>query len=200
MVGPRRHLAIGSVVAWALACAACSTGAGRSPAAGPAAPPSGAPPVAASPRAVPERAASGEPSPSTTETRRPDTPPVAVAPTAPPPAEAVAAPSIVEPPPCPKDSRDPRQKPEHVVQLMQLSDAMTVVDVGSGSGYFLCWLSRAVGAQGRVIATEIDSALLRDLERRVERERLANVEVIRAPSNDVGVAAGAADRILVVNV
>jgi predicted methyltransferase len=92
------------------------------------------------------------------------------------------------------------QKPDEVVKLVGLSASMTVVDLGSGSGYFLCWLSRAVGPHGHVIATEIDKALVRDLHKRVEREKLSNVEVVLAPTTDVGIAAGTADRILLVNV
>src|SRR5262245_38164076 len=33
-------------------------------------------------------------------------------------------------PPCPTDPRDSEQLPDHVVQLVALSDAMTVVDLG----------------------------------------------------------------------
>lgn len=83
---------------------------------------------------------------------------------------------------------------------MEVSEAMTVVDLGSGSGYFLCRLSRAVGTHGRVVATEINKHLVRGLKNRVSREQLSNVEVVLAPASDVGVAAGTADRILVVNV
>ena len=139
---------------------------------------------------------------------QPVAPPLAADPG--PPAAAPAAPTaaleppVVEPPalpPCAKDAqRDATQKPDHVVQLAGLGDAMTVVDLGSGSGYFLCWLSRAVGPHGHVIATEVDKALVRDLHKRVEREKLSNVEVLLAPANDVGIAARTADRILLVNV
>jgi SAM-dependent methyltransferase len=41
---------------------------------------------------------------------------------------------------------------------------------------------------------------VRDLKQRAAREQLDNVEVVLAPSNDVGVAPAAADRILLVNV
>jgi predicted methyltransferase len=146
------------------------------------------------------------------------TPPTAPQPVAPStidaPSTTTAAPSTttaaleppdVEPPaplpPCPKDpQRDATQKPDHVVQLAGLADAMTVVDLGSGSGYFLCWLSRAVGPRGHVIATDVDKAVVRDLHKRIEREKLSNVEILLAPANDVGIAAGTADRILLVNV
>jgi ubiquinone/menaquinone biosynthesis C-methylase UbiE len=87
-----------------------------------------------------------------------------------------------------------------VLQLLQLTEGMTVVDLGSGSGYFLCWLSHAVGTTGHVIATEISADLVRALGKRIDREHLANAEAIRAPANDVGIASGNADRILVVNV
>lgn len=121
------------------------------------------------------------------------------------PQPAVEPPPAVEPapaqPPCPSDrGRDEHQKPDHVVQLVDVSDSMTVVDLGSGSGYFLCRLSHAVGAHGHVIATEIDQNLVRDLKQRAAREQLANVDVVLAPANDVGVAPAAADRILLVNV
>src|SRR5688500_17178942 len=134
----------------------------------------------------------------------------------PPAAAQVATPAPVEPrsasrpapdplpaepaemPPCPEDpGRDGRQMPDHVLDLVELSDGMTVVDLGSGDGYFLCRLSRAVGPRGRVIATEIEEGLVRDLNERVAREALSNVDVVRAPTDDVGIAPGTADRILV---
>jgi predicted methyltransferase len=128
-------------------------------------------------------------------------PPSSGEPTAHAPVELPRAEPPVEAPPCPDDPRrDPHQKPDHVVTLVQLSEAMTVVDLGSGDGYFLCRLSRAVGSRGRVVATEIGKQLVRGLEERVAREQLSNVEVIHAPANDVGIAPGRADRILLVNV
>ena len=103
--------------------------------------------------------------------------------------------------PCPDNpKRDPQQKPAHVIDLIDLADGMTVVDLGSGEGYFLCRLSRAVGSRGRVIATEVVADLVRGLQQRATREALGNVDVIHAPIDDVGIAAGAADRILLVNV
>jgi len=119
----------------------------------------------------------------------------------PPATDAPAAVEPAAPPPCPTDKiRDEHQKPDHVVQLVDLSESMTVVDLGSGSGYFLCRLSHAVGAHGHVIATEIDKSLVNDLKQRATREQLTNVDVVLAPANDVGIAPAAADRILLVNV
>jgi predicted methyltransferase len=137
--------------------------------------------------------------PSAPQANAPDTLPAApegAAPTVQPAAAPVAA-----LPPCPTEPRRDRdRRPDDVVQLAQLSDAMTVVDLGSGDGYFLCRLSRAVGEHGHVIATEITQALVRDLKKRIAREQLSNVEAILAPTNDVGITAGRADRVVIVHV
>src|SRR5215469_18969620 len=51
--------------------------------------------------------------------------------------------------------REQRQKPQDLVRAMGLRPGMTVVDVGTGVGYMLPFLSRAVGVVGRVIAEDI---------------------------------------------
>jgi SAM-dependent methyltransferase len=149
------------------------------------------PPSASSPSAAP--------SPTVAPTIAPIAePPPAAAPTVEPPP---AVEPVVTLPPCPDDpQRDAEQKPDHVVGLAELSGSMTVVDLGSGNGYFLCRLSRAVGSHGHVVATEVDKQLVRELKNRIAREQLSNVEVIHAPATDIGIAPGTADRILVVNV
>jgi ubiquinone/menaquinone biosynthesis C-methylase UbiE len=97
-------------------------------------------------------------------------------------------------------SRDAWQKPDEVVALTALSAGMTVVDVGAGTGYFMSRLSRAVGPGGSVVATDIEADMVRYMKDRAEREKLANVRVLAAPTDNVGVAASSADRILIVDV
>jgi uncharacterized membrane protein YphA (DoxX/SURF4 family)/predicted O-methyltransferase YrrM len=96
--------------------------------------------------------------------------------------------------------RDLWQKPDEVVRLLELAPGMTVVDVGAGTGYFLAPLSRAVGATGRVLGTDIEPGMVRYMKERAAREELGNVEAVLAPTDDVGVPAGTADRILLVDV
>jgi ubiquinone/menaquinone biosynthesis C-methylase UbiE len=97
-------------------------------------------------------------------------------------------------------SRDQWQKPDEVVALTDLAAGMTVVDVGAGTGYFMSRLSRAVGPEGAVVATDIEQDMVRYMKDRAAREKLANVRVLAAPANDVGVPVSSADRILIVDV
>src|SRR4029077_18419461 len=48
-------------------------------------------------------------------------------------------------------NRDKNQKPEEIIALMDLKPGMTVADIGTGTGYMLPYLSRAVGVRGHVI-------------------------------------------------
>lgn len=97
-------------------------------------------------------------------------------------------------------ARDAWQKPDEVVKLLELAPGMTVVDIGAGTGYFLARLSRAVGAGGRVVGTDIEPDMVRYMKERAVREKLGNATALQAPPDDVGVAPGSADRALIVDV
>jgi predicted methyltransferase len=45
-------------------------------------------------------------------------------------------------------NRDKSQKPEEIIAAMDIQPGMTVADIGTGTGYMLPFLSRAVGAAG----------------------------------------------------
>jgi SAM-dependent methyltransferase len=92
------------------------------------------------------------------------------------------------------------QKPDEVVALAELSQGMTAVDLGAGTGYFLSRLSRAVGPGGAVIATDIEPDMVRYMKERAAREKLTNVQALVAPADDVGIPPETADRILIVDV
>jgi SAM-dependent methyltransferase len=95
--------------------------------------------------------------------------------------------------------RDAWQKPEHVVSLMQIRPGMTVADVGAGTGYFLPYLSRAVGPGGKILGLDIEPDMVRYMKERAAREGLANVEARRVATDDPGLAPGSVDRVLIVN-
>jgi predicted methyltransferase len=76
---------------------------------------------------------------------------------------------------------------------------MTVVDLGAGTGYFVRYLSEAVGSSGQVLALDADRSMVEAMQARVEREELQNVEPRLVPQDDPELPPGSVDRILVVN-
>ncbi len=91
--------------------------------------------------------------------------------------------------------RDGIQQPERVVQALGLRPGQRVAEIGAGGGYWLPFLSDAVGPDGTVYAVEVEEELVEKLRAFRERERLDNVEVIfggyedpRLPDGQVDVA------------
>jgi SAM-dependent methyltransferase len=95
--------------------------------------------------------------------------------------------------------RDGWQHPDDVIAALALAPAMTVADVGAGTGYFTVRLARAV-PQGQVIATDIEPDMVRYLGERAQREQLANVHAQLAAGDDSKLAPASVDRVLIVDV
>ncbi len=91
------------------------------------------------------------------------------------------------------------QKPSEVITLMDIADGMTVADVGAGTGYFLPYLSRAVGESGKVLALDIEEDMVRYMTERAAREHLGNVLARVVAPNDPELAPNTVDRILIVD-
>jgi len=74
--------------------------------------------------------------------------------------------------------RDGWQHPGEVIRALGLEPGDRVAEIGAGDGYWLPWLSEAVGEGGRVYAVEVDAELARALADRVTDDSLANVVVV----------------------
>ena len=95
--------------------------------------------------------------------------------------------------------RDDWQRPEEVIELLECRLGMTAVDLGAGTGYFLRYLSEAVGHQGRVLALDISRSSIDGMSSRIEREGLQNVRLEMVAPDDPGLSPHSVDRILVAN-
>jgi len=97
-------------------------------------------------------------------------------------------------------SRDARQKPAELVTAMALKPGMAVADVGTGVGYMLPFLSRAVGPSGHVIAEDIFPDFLDKAKKRAADEKLANVEFVLGTTDDPKLPENSLDAILMLDV
>lgn len=76
------------------------------------------------------------------------------------------------------DGRDGWQHPEQVIASLDLRPGDKVAEIGAGDGYWLPWLSDAVGPDGRVYAVEVEAEKISALEERVAQDELRNVIVV----------------------
>jgi ubiquinone/menaquinone biosynthesis C-methylase UbiE len=89
------------------------------------------------------------------------------------------------------------QRPEEVVRALKLRPGDRVADIGAGEGYFLPYLSEAVGSRGRVFAVEVEPELAQSLE--AELPDGGNVEVVLGRYEDPELPDRSIDLVLIVN-
>lgn len=98
-----------------------------------------------------------------------------------------------------EDARDERGEAESVMRLAEIAPGMRVADIGAGEGYYTVRLAEKVGAEGRVLAQDINRDALARLGDRVVRERLDNVSIKLGAPDDPKLPENSFDRIFMVH-
>jgi ubiquinone/menaquinone biosynthesis C-methylase UbiE len=96
---------------------------------------------------------------------------------------------------------DAERNPEKIVEALAIGPGARVADIGAGSGLLTVHLARAVAPNGKVVATDIDGAVLDLLKQRLEKLGLADVVERRVVAADKpSLEPGAYDAILLAEV
>jgi ubiquinone/menaquinone biosynthesis C-methylase UbiE len=91
--------------------------------------------------------------------------------------------------------RDAREQPDRVLDSLKLAPAMTVADVGAGTGYFTLRLAKRVA---HVIATDLQPQMLDTLRARAGSD--ANITLVQASDHDAALPPACCDVVLMVDV
>lgn len=96
---------------------------------------------------------------------------------------------------------DAERRPDKVVEALAIKPGSRVADVGAGSGLLTVHLARAVAPNGKVVATDVDGAVLNLLEQRLKAANLAGVVERRVVAADTpGLEPATYDAILLAEV
>jgi ubiquinone/menaquinone biosynthesis C-methylase UbiE len=82
-----------------------------------------------------------------------------------------------------------------LVEVLRIRPGSTVADVGAGGGALEPALSRAVGAEGRLYATDVSADRLADIRKVIASSSLSNVTVVHAGAADTNLPAACCDAI-----
>src|SRR4051794_12842104 len=95
--------------------------------------------------------------------------------------------------------RDAWQRPDQIMDALQIGENSVVADLGAGGGWFTVRLARRVGPNGRVYAEDIQPQMIQAVRGRMTREGLHNVETQLGTADDPKLPAGALDAVLIVD-
>jgi ubiquinone/menaquinone biosynthesis C-methylase UbiE len=96
--------------------------------------------------------------------------------------------------------REAQERPDIVIDVLNLHEGEVVADVGAGSGYFTFRMAKQVGEKGRVLAVDLQDEMLDTLRQRALQNGFSNVEEIKASETDPHLPVGGVDLVLMVDV
>ncbi len=96
--------------------------------------------------------------------------------------------------------REREEKPQLLIDALEIKPGQTIADLGAGSGYYSFRIAPLVGPTGKVLAIDIEPAMLEASAQRASRERIANVATVRASVHDPNLAPGSVDLLFMVDV
>ena len=99
-----------------------------------------------------------------------------------------------------REGRAELEKPEMVIQAMEVRKGMTIAEIGAGTGFFSRRLAKTVGPKGRVYAEDIQPEMLDLLKQYAAKEGIKNIVPVLGTETDPKLPAGKIDRVLLVDV
>jgi ubiquinone/menaquinone biosynthesis C-methylase UbiE len=99
-----------------------------------------------------------------------------------------------------RSERETEEAPDDALDLIGVKKGSTVADIGAGSGYMTVKLSKRVGANGVVYATDIQPAMIELLDKRLQKAKLVNVKTILGAVDDPRLPPASIDMALMVDV
>src|SRR5262245_39811772 len=80
--------------------------------------------------------------------------------------------------------RETWQKPNEIVEALELKNGKVVADIGAGTGYFTRRFAKAVTPNGKVYAVDIAADILGYLKEQADKQNIHNIEIIVSREDD----------------
>jgi putative heme-binding domain-containing protein len=93
--------------------------------------------------------------------------------------------------------RDAEERPDSLVNALEIPAGASVAEIGSGTGYFTWRLAQKVGPAGKVFAVDVQRKMLELTRETIHKHQLSNVELVLGGESDPGLAAASLDLVLI---
>jgi ubiquinone/menaquinone biosynthesis C-methylase UbiE len=97
-----------------------------------------------------------------------------------------------------RQGREREEAPSKAIAMMELKPTDVVADIGAGTGYFSFRIARKI-PQGKVLAEDIEPAMIRDLQNTIHNTGITNVEPVLGTIQDPKLPENGIDVVLFVD-
>jgi len=77
---------------------------------------------------------------------------------------------------------NPKFKADQIIETLELKNGQTIVDIGSGGGYFTYKFAKAVGEEGKVYAVDTNQEFLEFIKKEAANQGLSNIVTVLTTS------------------
>lgn len=95
--------------------------------------------------------------------------------------------------------RDAEERPDSLLNLLEIPPGATVAEIGSGTGYFTWRLAQRVGNKGKVFAVDVQQQMLNLTAQTTKKHQLSNVQFVLGADNDPHLPAASLDLVFIAN-
>jgi SAM-dependent methyltransferase len=99
-----------------------------------------------------------------------------------------------------RPEREVEERPQLLVDALEIKRGQTIADLGAGSGYYSFRIAPLVGEQGKVLAIDVEPRMLRIVSERAKRDKVANVFTVLSTPRDPNLPANSVDLLFMVDV
>lgn len=99
-----------------------------------------------------------------------------------------------------RPGRELEERPQRVIDALEIKPGQTIVDLGAGSGYYSFRIAALVGERGKVLAVDVEPQMLRLIAERATRAGMKNITAVRGAARDPNLPANSVDLLFMVDV
>jgi len=99
-----------------------------------------------------------------------------------------------------RPEREAEENPDLAVSLLGIRPGMAVADIGAGVGYYSLKFAAKAGPRGKVFATDLQPEMLRLLRKRLEKDKVTNVEPVLGSETECNLPDQSIDMAVLVDV
>lgn len=99
-----------------------------------------------------------------------------------------------------RSERETEERPQLVLDALEIKPGQTIADLGAGSGYYSFRIAPLVGERGVVLAIDVEPRMLRIVSERARREGVKNITTVLGTPSDPNLEPNSVDLLFMVDV